>query len=117
MSDIKQLTEKIKRFRNERDWKQFHNPKDVALSLVLEATEVLEHFQWKNQEEIEKYLKTNKKNVGEELADVLYWVLLMSNDLKIDIKKMLEEKIKKNEKKYPVEKAKGKHTKYNKLKL
>ena len=102
-------------FRDARDWKQFHNPKDVALSLVLEATEVMEHFQWKNKEEIEKYIKTNKTEIGEELADVLYWVLLMSHDLKIDILGALENKILKNEKKYPVEKAKGKHTKYNKL--
>lgn len=115
MSDIKELTKKIKRFRDERDWKQFHNPKDVALSLVLEATEVLEHFQWKNQEEIEEYLKSNKEDVGKELADVLYWVLLMCDDLKLDIKEILEKKIKKNAEKYPIEKAKGKHTKYNKL--
>lgn len=115
MSDIKELTKKIKRFRDERDWKQFHNPKDVALSLVLEATEVLEHFQWKNQEEIEEYLKSNKEDVGKELADVLYWVLLMCNDLKLDIKEILEKKIKKNAEKYPIEKTKGKHTKYNKL--
>lgn len=115
MSDIKKLTEKIKRFRNERDWKQFHNPKDVSLSLVLEATEVMEHFQWKNDAEIKKYIKKNKKEIGEELADVLYWVLLLSYDLKIDIKKTLEDKMKKNEEKYPVEKAKGKHNKYNKL--
>lgn len=115
MSEIKELTEKIKKFRDERDWKQFHNPKDVALSLVLEATEVLEHFQWKNDKEMKAYVKSNKEDIGEELADVLYWVLLMSKDLEIDIKEMLEKKIKKNEKKYPVEKARGKHTKYNKL--
>jgi NTP pyrophosphatase (non-canonical NTP hydrolase) len=102
-------------FRDARDWKQFHNPKDVALSLVLEAGEVMEHFQWKNKEEVEAYVKTNKKEIGEELADVLYWVLLMSHDLKIDIIDTFEKKLKKNEEKYPVEKAKGKHTKYNKL--
>lgn len=116
MSDINELTKKIKKFRDVRDWKQFHNPKDVALSLVLEAVEVLEHFQWKNQTEIKKYLKTNKEKIGEELADVLYWVLLMSNDIEIDIKEAMEKKLKKNEKKYPVDKAKGKYTKYNKLK-
>jgi NTP pyrophosphatase (non-canonical NTP hydrolase) len=115
MPDIKNLTKKIINFRDKRDWKQFHNPKDVALSLALEVAEVLEHFQWKSQEEIEEYLKTNKQDVGEELADVLYWVLLMSNDLKIDIKTMLEKKIKKNEEKYPVKKARGRHTKYNRL--
>ena len=112
MKNINELTKKIVSFRNARDWKQFHNPKDLSLSLVLEATEVMEHFQWKSKEEIEKYVTTNKKEIGEEIADVLYWVLLMSYDLKIDILKALDEKISVNEKKYPVEKAKGKHTKY-----
>jgi NTP pyrophosphatase (non-canonical NTP hydrolase) len=64
---------------------------------------------------MEEYVKTNKNEIGEELADVLYWVLLMSSDLKIDVLDALEKKIEKNEAKYPVEKAKGKHTKYNKL--
>jgi len=115
MSDIKNLTEKIKKFRDERNWKQFHNPKDVALSLVLEATEVLEHFQWKSKEEIGQYVKENKNEIGEELADVFYWVLLMSYDLEIDIREAFEKKLAKNEKKYPVNKSNGKHTKYNKL--
>lgn len=115
MSDIKDLTGKIIKFRDARDWKKFHNPKDIALSLVLEVAEVVEHFQWKSQAEIDEYIKSNKEEIGEELADVLYWVLIMSHDLRIDIKKALEKKITKNEKKYPVDKAKGKHTKYNKL--
>ncbi len=115
MKKIEDLTKKIIEFRNARDWKQFHNPKDVALSLVLEATEVVEHFQWKSEEEIKEYIKTNKDEIGEELADVLYWVLLMSHDLDIDLLDALRKKIKKNETKYPIEKSKGKHTKYNKL--
>lgn len=115
MKNVDELIAKIVAFRDARDWKQFHNPKDVAISLSLEASEVLEHFQWKSPEEIKKYIETNKTDIGEELADVLYWVLLMSHDLKIDIDSALEQKIKKNENKYPVEKAKGKHTKYNKL--
>ena len=115
MKDTNELTKRIIAFRDARDWKQFHNPKDVALSLVLEAGEVMEHFQWKNKEEIEKYVETNKVEIGEELADVLYWVLLMSHDLKIDVLDALEKKIEKNEGRYPVEKARGKHTKYNKL--
>ncbi len=115
MKNINDLTKRIIDFRNARDWKQFHNPKDVSLSLVLEATEVMEHFQWKSKEEIKKYIKTNKAEIGEELADVLYWVLLMSYDLKIDVLEALEKKILKNEEKYPIEKAKGKHTKYNNL--
>ena len=115
MKNIKNLTERIIAFRDARDWKQFHNPKDVALSLVLEAGEVMEHFQWKSKEEMDKYVIEHKEEIGDELADVLYWILLMSNDLKIDVLKALEKKLKKNEDKYPVEKAKGKHTKYNKL--
>jgi NTP pyrophosphatase (non-canonical NTP hydrolase) len=114
-NEIQKLTERIIAFRDARDWKQFHNPKDVALSLVLEASEVMEHFQWKNKEEIDEYAKTNKADIGEELADVLYWVLLMSKDLDIDVLKALDQKMQKNEEKYPVEKAKGRHTKYNKL--
>ena len=115
MQNIESLTKKIIAFRDARDWKQFHNPKDVAISLMLEAGEVMEHFQWKNKEEMEKYIISNKDDIAEELADVLYWILLMSNDLKIDISKALERKLDINEKKYPIKKAKGKHTKYNKL--
>lgn len=106
------LTKRIIAFRDARDWKQFHNPKDVALSLVLEASEVMEHFQWKDKKEIEKYIKTNKDDIGEELADVFYWVLLLSHDLNIDVLKALENKIQKNEERYPVAKAKGNHKKY-----
>ena len=113
---MKSLIERIIKFRDARDWKQFHNPKDVALSLVLEATEVMEHFQWKNKEEMDEYVKTHKGEIAEELADTLYWILLMSHDLNIDILDALEKKISKNESKYPVEKAKGKHTKYDELK-
>jgi NTP pyrophosphatase (non-canonical NTP hydrolase) len=115
MNPIQRLTKKIVEFRDRRDWKQFHNPKDLSLSLVLEATEVMEHFQWKNPEEIEKYIKENKKEIADELADVLYWVLLMSSDLDIDIEKSLDDKMRINEEKYPEDKAKGKHTKYTKL--
>lgn len=115
MSDINQLTQRIQDFIKERDWNQFHNPKDLALSLVLESAEVMEHFQWKNDEEMQKYIKTNKNEIGEELADVLYWVLLMSHDLDIDIKQAFEDKMLKNEAKYPIDKAKGRHDKYNKL--
>ncbi len=115
MDDFTQMIERIIAFRNARDWKQFHNPKDLAISLNLEAAEVLEHFQWKSKEEIDKYIQENKDEIAEELADVLYWVLLLSHDLNIDMVKCFEKKMKKNEAKYPIEKAKGKHTKYTKL--
>jgi dCTP diphosphatase len=112
---MKDLTGKIVRFVEERDWKQFHNPKDTAISLVLEATEYLEHFQWKNPEEIKKHIENKKDEIGEELADILYWVILNAHYLDIDLEKALEEKLEKNAQKYPVDKAKGKHTKYTEL--
>lgn len=115
MRNLDNLVQRIVDFRDARDWKQFHNPKDVALSLVLEATEVMEHFQWKSKEEMNEYVKTHKADIGEELADVIYWVLLMSNDLNIDILDALEDKIKKNEAKYPEDKSKGNHKKYTEL--
>jgi NTP pyrophosphatase (non-canonical NTP hydrolase) len=115
MHTLEKLTQKIISFRDARNWKQFHNPKDVSLSLVLEASEVMELFQWKNKEEMNEYVKTHKDRIGEELADVLYWVLLMSHDLEIDILDALDKKIKQNEKKYPVEKAKNNHAKYTEL--
>jgi len=113
--EIKELQKLIVKFRDARDWKQFHNPKDLALSLTLEAAEVLEHFQWKSKEEIEEYVVTRKYKIAEELADVFYWILLMSHDLKIDLPEALKEKMKENENKYPVEKAKGSHKKYTEL--
>ena len=101
-SDIRVLTDKIIKFREERGWKDFHHSKDVAISLVLEASELLEHFQWKSEEEMKKHLKTHKEEVGDELADVFYWVLLMGHDFKIDLFRVLNKKMKKNAKKYPI---------------
>ncbi len=115
MSEIKKLTQKIVNFRDARDWKQFHNPKDCAISLSLEASELLEHFQWKSEEDIKKHLRTHKEDVSDELVDVLYWVLLISHDLKMDLKKAFDEKMKKNDLKYPVKKSKGKNKKYTEL--
>lgn len=115
MNNIRDLTQKIIAFRDARDWKQFHNPKDCAISLSLEASEVLEHFQWKSEAEIKEYLKNHKDDLAEELADVFNFLLLMCHDLEIDIMEASEKKLIKNNLKYPVEKAKGKHTKYNKF--
>lgn len=109
---IEDLLTRINTFRDMRDWRQFHNPKDSAISLSLEASEVLEHFQWKDEQEVQEYIKTNREDIGEELSDVLYWVLLLSHDLQIDLPEAFEKKMRKNEKKYPVKKARGKHTKY-----
>lgn len=115
MSDIQQLTDLVIKFRDDRDWKQFHNPKDMAISLSLEAGEFLELFQWKTQEEINEYVNNHREEISDELADVLLWVLTASHDLDIDIKQALINKVQKNAQKYPIEKAKGKHAKYTEL--
>lgn len=115
MSDLVDLQKRVVEFRDARDWQQFHNPKDLAVSLLLEAAEFLEHFQWKSSDEIKSHLKKKHDDVSDELADVLYWVLLIANDMKIDITKAFEQKMLQNEKKYPIAKAKGRHTKYTDL--
>lgn len=109
---IREMQERIVRFNTERDWTQFHTPKDLALSLVLESTEVLEHFQWKNEAEMREHINNHKDDIGEELIDSFYWILLMAHYFDIDLTKAFEQKMQKNEQKYPVEKAKGSHKKY-----
>lgn len=110
------MQRRILRFVTDRNWKQFHNPKDLSLSLVLEATEVMEHFQWKNAEEMEKHLKDNKQAVADELVDVLYWILLMASYHNIDLLEAFERKMEENDKKYPKKVARGRHDKYTKYK-
>ena len=100
----------IKEFIKQRDWEQFHDPKNLAISLNLESSEVLELFQWTKDNEINKNKVTNLKD---ELADVYYWLLLLADHYDIDIDEALEEKIKKNEKKYPIDKSKGSSEKYS----
>ena len=114
-TNISDLQARIQKFVDDRDWDQFHNPKDISISLMLEAAEVLEHFQWKNSEEMTEHVNSHKYEVGEELADVMYWVLLLAKKLDVDLGKIFEKKMLKNEKKYPIEKAKGSHRKYTEL--
>jgi len=112
---IKEIIEKIKKFRDERDWMQFHDPKSMAVSITIEAAELLEHFQWKSKEEVEEYAKKNKDEIGEEIADVAIYLFELTDNLGLDLIEIMEKKLKQNIKKYPVEKAKGRHIKYNKL--
>ena len=109
---IHKLQQRIVRFNDERNWSQFHSPKDLAMSLVLEAAEVLEHFQWKNEQEMREHLKNHRADIGEELCDSLYWILLMAHYFGIDLEQAFEQKMQKNEAKYPVEKARDSHKKY-----
>ena len=115
MSDIKKFTEKIIKFRDERDWMQFHDPKSMAVSITIEAAELLEHFQWRSKEEIKEYIKTHKDHVAEEIADVGIYLFELADNLGLDLIEIMEKKLKKNAEKYPIEKARGKHTKYNKF--
>ena len=115
MSDIKRLTKEIKKFRDERDWEKFHNHKDMALSLMLEAAEVLEHFQWKSPAEVDAHGKAFKEEISEELADVAMYLFELSDNLGIDLTEAILSKLKKNAEKYPIHKAKGTAKKYNQL--
>lgn len=112
MSDsIKELLENIVAFRDARNWKQFHNPKDLAISISLEAAELLEVFQWSGSDtEADSEKKMTK--IKEELADVLIYSLLMGNDLGLDISEIVNKKLEENNRKYPAEKAYGKADKY-----
>lgn len=109
MSDIEIIISELIKFRNDRDWDQFHNPKDLALAINVEAGELLELFLWKKSEE------AKIERVREELADVLAFSFLMANKYGFDIKEIVLEKIAKNGEKYPVDKAKGTARKYNDL--
>lgn len=108
---IKELTEKIVAFRDARDWKQFHNPKDMAISISLEAAELLEVFQWSGPD-TEADTDEKIEKIKEELADVLIYSFLMGNDLGFDISEIMNAKIGQNNQKYPAEKAYGKSEKY-----
>ena len=103
---------KILKFRDDRDWKQFHNPKDLAISISLEAAELLEVFQWSGAD-VSNEGKQDK--IKEELADVVNYCVLMADACELDLDEIVQEKIKINERKYPVEKAKGRRDKYDKL--
>lgn len=111
---MKQETiDKILKFREDRNWKQFHNPKDLAISICLEAAELLEVFQW-SAEDIRCEGKMDK--IREELADVVIYCVLMADACRLDLDEIVNEKMKRNSEKYPVEKAYGNKEKYTELK-
>lgn len=109
MSDIKKITDAIIRFRDERDWEQFHNSKDLAVALNIEAGELLELFLWKEAQE------ANPENIKEELADVFNYAFLIAEKYGFDIEQIILEKLETNAQKYPSDKAKGSAKKYTEL--
>ena len=113
--DINELIRKVVGFRDDRDWSQFHNPKDLAIGLSIESSELLELFLWKSQDEVAEVLESKREAVADELADVFWFVLLLAHEMKVDLPGVLRAKLIKNAEKYPVEKAKGSSQKYTEL--
>ncbi|MGY3779473.1 nucleotide pyrophosphohydrolase [Isobaculum melis] len=112
MKENKSSMQKVNQFRDDRDWRQFHKEKDLAISISLEASELLELFQWKNSEEV---VSNKLERIKEELADVLIYSYMLADNLDLDIDEIIAEKLVKNEAKYPVNKSKGKNEKYTEL--
>ena len=112
--NIKQLKEMVKIFCEERDWDQYHNAKDLAIGIITESSELLEHFRFKSGTEVDDLFKEKfkKDEVSEELADVLFFILRFAEKYHIDLSDELKKKLDKNVQKYPVEKAKGSNKKY-----
>ena len=117
MDKLENILSKIRRFRDERDWMQFHGHKDMAVSIAIETGELLEHFQWKSEDEVGKYVETHKNEISKEIADIAIYLFELADNMDIDILKAIHKKLDENAGKYPVSKAKGKATKYNKLHL
>lgn len=109
MSDLEELRQSIVKFTQDRDWDQFHNGKDLALALSIEAAELNEAFLWKDAS------KVNVEKVKEELADIFNYAILIADKYDLDIKQVVMDKLKRNAEKYPVEKAYGSAKKYNEL--
>lgn len=104
---MKKIVDKIRKFRNDRDWSKFHTPENLSKAISIEAGELLEHFLWDNN--------YDKEEVCDELADVMIYCINMADSLGVDIEKIIDRKMDKNEKKYPVEKCKGNSKKYTEL--
>ncbi|MDF1860888.1 MAG: nucleotide pyrophosphohydrolase [Verrucomicrobiales bacterium] len=113
MADLEEITARIREFRDARDWAQFHNPKDMAIAISLEAGELLEHFLWKSPEEVEARLDSHQEEIREEIADIAIYLTELADNLGIDLLEVMEAKIGKNEAKYPAEKVKGSSKKYS----
>jgi NTP pyrophosphatase (non-canonical NTP hydrolase) len=109
MTDIEEIIQTLIEFRNERDWEQFHNPKDLAIAISIEANELLELFLWKSAE------SADREKIKDELADILSFAFLLAQKEGLDVKEIVMQKIKANAEKYPIDKAKGTAKKYTEL--
>lgn len=110
MAEINHLISRINTFIDDRKWRKYQKPKDLAISVCLEAAELLEHFQWKTEAQVRRYIKTHKSEIADELADTLIYLLRIAHELDIDVVKAFERKMVKNEKKYPLGKRHGSYS-------
>lgn len=115
MPTIASLTDQILAFRDERDWLQFHTPKDMAAAVAIEAAELQELFLWKNEQEQREVAQTKRERVGEELADIAVYLFELAHNLGYDLGELIEDKLSKNAIKYPVARSKGSSKKYDEL--
>jgi len=114
--ELEEIIRRVIKFRDDRNWKKFHNPKNLAISISIEASELLEHFQWKDLKESKEYAENNKDEISTEIVDIVIYLLYLCHDLKIDLEDSIDKKLKENDSKYPISKSKGKSLKYNQLK-
>ena len=110
-----ELMEALLAFRRERDWEQFHTPRNLAASVCIEAAELLEHFQWSKDAELDDLVARNREAIEHEIADVAIYLCLLCADLKVSLPDAVRSKLELNKQKYPVDKARGKSTKYDRL--
>jgi len=117
-TNIQEIKELVKKFCEDRDWDQFHGAKDLSIGIITEASELLEHFRFKSKEEVEELFKDieKKEKISKEMADILYFLMRLSQKYDVDLTTALTKKMKENEERYPLEKAKGSNKKYTELK-
>lgn len=114
-SFLADLNSQTNLFSDERDWSQFHSPKNLSMALIVEAAELVEHFQWMQADESDLLTNEKRLQVGDELADILIYTVRLANRLNIDLEKAAQEKMRKNKIKYPIEKSRGRSEKYTEL--
>ena len=115
ITNINELKEKIKKFCEDRDWDQYHNAKDLAIGIITESSELLEHFRFKSEKEVDGMfnIPSKRQEISEEMADVLYFLVRLAQRYNIDLTTELNKKLEKNEKRYPLDKFKGSNKKYS----
>lgn len=115
MKTYQELLKKLMIFRQERNWEKFHKPKDLAMAAAIEAAELMQEFLWQTEEEVKNKVKADKERFADEIADTAVYLMLLADDLGIDMYEAIENKMRKNSEKYPVDKCRGKSTKYTNL--